>query len=92
MRIKSPNFSLVKYAKILEYFLPLMHIIHNSDYTVYTILNVVSLYVKFYINEKLCLLHITLGVGHFFFICQYLSNMLFSFYAFQINYSKFLEP
>lgn len=52
--------------------------IYNSDYTVYTILNVVCLYVKLYINEKLCLLHVTLYVRSFFVICQYLSSMLSS--------------
>ena len=67
MRIKSPNFSLIKYAKILEYFFPLMHIIHNLDYTVYTILNVVSLYVKLYINEKLPSPHNTVCRAFFSF-------------------------
>lgn len=53
-----------------------MHIvIHNSDYTAYKILNVVSIYVKLYINGKLCLLHITLCR---FVVCQYLNNILLS--------------
>lgn len=53
-------------------------IIYNSDYTVYTILNVVCLYVKLFINEKLRLLHVTLCVKSFFVICQYLSSILSS--------------
>lgn len=90
MRIKSSSFSpLVIYAEVLEYSLPLVHIIvHNSYYTLDTILNVVFLMLKF-IEMKNCLLHMTSCVGHSFSLPISEKSLLS---AFQINYSKFLEP